>query len=222
MRDKLLWIIERLEKHYGAAKNQPDGDIIGQLIRTILSQNTNDTNRDRAYYSLRKLFPSWEEVLKARPEELASAIRVAGLSNVKSGRILHILQEIKKQYGSLQLDALSRFSSKDEAARALLLFEGVGLKTAYCVLLFGLGMPAFPVDTHILRVSRRLGLIPPNCSPEKAHKILNQQVPQGSMYSLHLNLIRVGREICHPRNPQHDICPLAPVCDEYREVQKNA
>lgn len=221
MINKLLWIIERLEKHYGAARNQPDGDIIGQLIRTILSQNTSDANRDRAYHSLHKVFPSWEDVLKARPEELTSAIRVGGLSNVKSGRILHILQQIKKQYGSLRLDALSRLS-KDEAARALLGFEGVGLKTAYCVLLFGLGMPAFPVDTHILRVSRRLGLIPPDCSPEKAHKILNQQVPPENMYSLHINFIRLGREICHPRNPQHDICPLAPVCDEYREVQKNA
>jgi endonuclease-3 len=96
------------------------------------------------------------------------------------------------------------------------------LKTAYCVLLFGFGMPVFPVDTHILRVSRRLGLISRNCSPEKAHTILNQQVPQDKMYSLHINLIRLGREICHPRNPQHGICPLAPVCDEYKEVLENA
>jgi len=221
MTDKILWVAERLEKKYGIPQNHPDGDIIGELVRTILSQNTTDTNRDRAYESLRKRFPSWEDMLKARSEELAKAIRVGGLANIKGRRILHILQDIKKRYDSLELEALSNLS-KEEAARNLLLFEGVGLKTAYCVLLFGLGIPAFPVDTHILRVSRRLGLIPRNCSPEKAHAILNEEVPPDRMYSLHVNLIRLGREICRARNPQHGACPLATVCDEYKGVRENA
>ncbi len=219
--DKLEWIISRLEHHYGVVRNSPDGDIIGQLVRTILSQNTNDTNRDRAYASLCNRFQSWEDVLSARPEDLASAIRVGGLANIKSRRIIQILETIKKQYGVLNLDALSRLST-EEATKSLLRFDGVGLKTAYCILLFGFGMPVFPVDTHIMRVARRLGLIPPNSSSVKAHLILNQQVPEEKMYSLHVHLICLGRELCHPRNPRHDACPLPPVCDEYKEIHGNA
>ncbi|MBW2147869.1 MAG: endonuclease III [Deltaproteobacteria bacterium] len=219
--DKLVWIISRLESHYGKVRNRPDGDIIGQLVRTILSQNTNDTNRDRAYASLCNRFPSWEDVLLARPEELAAAIRVGGLANIKSSRIIQILQTIQKQNGVLNLDSLSRLST-EEATNYLLHFNGVGLKTAYCVLLFGLGLPVFPVDTHIMRVVRRLGLIPRKISSEKAHQILNQHVPHEKMYSLHVHLIRLGRELCHPRSPQHDACPLTPVCEEYKEVHENA
>ena len=217
---KVRWIIDRLENHYGIPQNQPDGDIVGQLIRTILSQNTSDINRDRAYSSLRKQFPAWEDVLRARPEDVASAIRVGGLSNIKGRRILSILHDIQKRYGVVRLDALSVLS-REEALKELLGFEGVGVKTASCVLLFGLGIPAFPVDTHVFRVVRRLGLIPARCTVEKAHDILNQLVPAEKMSSLHLNLIRLGREICRPRNPGHDICPLAPVCNEYNEGHHN-
>jgi len=181
------------------------------LIGTILSQNTNDLNRDRAFASLRGRFATWEEVLEGRRREIARAIRVGGLAEQKSGRIKEILRWLKETRGELSLDFICRMR-KGEAIETLRSLPGVGPKTAAVVLLFACGKEVFPVDTHIHRVTRRLGLVPESASAEKAHEVMGELVPRGAAYRLHLNMIRLGRAICHPRRPRCDECPLEEVC----------
>jgi endonuclease-3 len=188
---------------------------LDQLISTILSQNTNDTNRDRAFLALRQRFSSWEAVREAEPEAVIEAIRSAGLANQKGPRIQEVLREITRQRGALDLDFLSGLSPQ-QALSWLQSFKGVGPKTASIVLLFSFGMPAFPVDTHIYRVTGRLGLRPARMSVEQAHVFLADLFPSDTYYALHLNLIRLGREICQARKPDCPICPLNQVCDYYR------
>jgi endonuclease-3 len=187
---------------------------LDELVSTILSQNTNDINRDRAFDALRERFPSWEAVRDADPQDVIDAIRPAGLANQKGPRIQNILQEITRQRGKLELGFLENLPV-DEAKEWLESFKGVGPKTASIVLLFSLGKPAFPVDTHIYRVSGRLGLRPEKMSVEQAHQHLAQLFPVDTYYPLHLNLIRLGREICHARNPECPVCPLKDLCLYY-------
>ena len=186
-----------------------------QLVSTILSQNTNDTNRDRAFLALCRRFSSWEEVRDAEPETVIEAIRPAGLANQKGPRIQEVLREITRQRGSLDLDFLSGLPP-EQALSWLLSFKGVGPKTASIVMLFSFGKPAFPVDTHIYRVTGRLGLRPARMSVEQAHGFLAELFPSDTYYVLHLNLIRLGREICRARKPNCPICPLRQVCEYYR------
>jgi endonuclease-3 len=188
-----------------------------ELISTILSQNTNDTNRDRAFASLRAAFPSWEAVRDARPAAVIEAIQIAGLANQKGPRIQAILQQLTQERGSLDLAFLQELSP-EEAHAALVRFRGVGPKTAAIVMLFSLDMPAFPVDTHIYRVTGRLGLRPPKITAEKAHTVLGQLFAEDSYYAVHLNLIRHGREVCHARQPSCDQCPLQDICPYFEEV----
>ena len=184
---------------------------LDELVSTILSQNTNDANRDRAFTALRQCFPTWEAVRDAPEAAVIEAIRPAGLANQKGPRIQHVLREITKQRGSLSLDFLAGLPI--EAARSWLMqFKGVGPKTAAIVLLFSLGMPAFPADTHVLRVTGRLGLRPANMNPEAAHPYLEKLFPANSFYAAHLNLIRLGREICQARKPICPRCPLNDIC----------
>jgi endonuclease-3 len=190
---------------------------LDQLISTILSQNTNDTNRDRAFQALCRRFSSWEEVRDAEPESVIEAIRPAGLANQKGPRIQEVLREITRQRGSLDLDFLSALPS-EQVLSWLQSFKGVGPKTASIVLLFSLGKPAFPVDTHIYRVTGRLGLRPARMNVEQAHSFLAELFPSDAYYALHLNLIRLGREICQARKPNCPICPLKQVCDYYRST----
>jgi endonuclease-3 len=190
-----------------------------ELVSTILSQNTNDTNRDRAFASLITTYPTWEAVRDAPQKNVIETIRVAGLANQKGPRIQTILKEITKQRGNLNLDFLKEFST-DEALNWLLQFKGVGLKTASIVLQFSLDKPAFPVDTHIYRVTGRLGLRPLKMNADKAHKHLAEQLPPDTYYKAHLNFIRLGREICTARKPKCDQCPLRELCDYYQENQK--
>jgi len=210
-------IIGRLEAFFGVPdRGQPKAPL-SELIFTILSQNTTDTNRDRAYERLRGRFPRWEDVLNAEESEIEQAIRVGGLGPQKSKRIKAILVEIYEKTGKLSLDYLAQWRP-EQARQALLAFKGVGHKTAAIVLLFSLGMPAFPVDTHILRVTGRLGLIPQNADAAAAHARLGALIPPDRYYPAHINLIKLGRTFCKPRTPRCAECPLVPVCPYGRGV----
>jgi endonuclease-3 len=200
-----------LASRFGTPRKEEGGDPLSGLVQTILSQNTNDGNRDRAFASLKKAFPTWEAVLKAGPGPLEAAIRVGGLSRVKAGRIVGLLQGLQETGQGLTLDGL-RGLSPQEAEERLLAMRGVGRKTARCVMLFQLGMEAFPVDTHILRVSRRLGWVPPQATADRAHEILQVTIPGERMHSLHVNMIRLGRAFCRPRGPRCGACPVQPWC----------
>ena len=190
---------------------------LDQLISTILSQNTNDINRDRAFNSLRTHFPTWESVRDGDVQEVINAIRSAGLANQKGPRIQKVLREITEQRGKLELDFLYDLPVL-KTRDWLMGFKGVGPKTAAIVIQFSLGKPAFPVDTHIYRVTRRLGLIPANMSVEQSHQHLEFLFTPETYYALHLNLIHLGREICHPRNPECPVCPLKEFCEYYQRT----
>lgn len=206
-----ITVHQRLMAVYGRPEWRHPLPPLDELVSTILSQNTNDVNRDRAFDALRRRFPTWQAVRDAEDTDLIDAIRPAGLANQKGPRIQAVLQAITLERGELELDFLADLPV--EAAREWLLkFNGVGPKTAAIVLLFSLGKPAFPVDTHIYRVSGRLGLRPDKMSVEQAHPFLERLFPPESYYPVHLNLIRLGREICQARKPNCPICPLNDLC----------
>jgi len=201
----------RLLRFYGEPVWRRPLPPLDELVSTILSQNTNDLNRDRAFDALRTRFPTWEAVRDAAPEDMIAAIRPAGLANQKAPRIQAVLQAITAERGRLDLEFLRRLPG-EEARDWLLRFKGVGPKTAAVGLLCWLGDRGFPVDTHIHRVSGRLGLRPERMSADAAHGHLARLFPPDAYRAAHLNLIRLGREICHPRNPACDRCPLADRC----------
>ena len=210
---KAFLIHQLLLSEYGDPPWHPS-DPVATLVGTILSQNTNDVNRDRAFDRLRERFPTWEAVRDAPVEELIEAVRPAGLAPTKAPRIQEALHRITAERGTISLDFLAGLPLA-EAREWLLALPGVGPKTAAIVLLFALGMPAFPVDTHVHRVTRRLGLIPDRTSREKAHELLEQIVPPELYYVFHLNLIFHGRAVCHARNPECARCVLQDDCDYY-------
>lgn len=212
-----FWVHQKLLDHYGKPEWREPLPAIDELISTILSQNTNDNNRDRAFHALIRRFPTWEDVRDADPDEVVEAIRPAGLANQKGPRIQQILQEITRQRGALDLEFLRDFPV-EEATDWLLSFHGVGPKTAAIVLQFSLGKPAFPVDTHIYRVSGRLGLRPEKMNADQAHQHLASLLPPETYFAAHLNLIRLGREICKSRKPQCDQCPLMDHCVYYSKA----
>ncbi len=203
-----------LAETYGLPVWRSHGPPLDQLIGTILSQATADVNTARAYAELTARFPTWEAVMDAPPQAVSDAIRSAGLSQIKGPRIQNALRHIQRERGALSLDFLADLPL-DEALAWLTAIDGVGPKTAAIVMLFSLGRPAFPVDTHVYRVSGRLGLIPPRTSAAKAHDLLAALGPPETYYPLHINFIRHGREICHARNPMCHICPLQDLCDYY-------
>jgi len=205
-----------LLEEYGDRAWQP-GDPVATLVNTILSQNTNDVNRDTAYEQLRQRFPDWAAVRDAPEEDVVEAIRPAGLGPTKGPRIQGALRKITEREGEIDL-AFLRGMSTEEARRWLTDLPGVGPKTAAIVLCFALGKPAFPVDTHVHRVSGRLGLIPEGISREKAHDVLENIVPEEHYYVFHLNLIAHGRAICHSRSPECERCVLREACDYYSEL----
>jgi endonuclease-3 len=210
LRAKVEEVTHLLERRYGVPRRR-SADPLDVLIQTILSQNTNDRNRDRAYRRLKSRFPLWEDILKAKTSAIIQAIRPGGLADQKARRIGKILRWIEKREGRLSLAFLSRMSS-EEIVKTLGSLKGIGPKTVHCVLLFGLGREAFPVDTHVLRVGKRLGFIPENVNAEKAHLWMAPLVPEGKSLSLHLNLIRFGRSVCRAKNPQCHICFLVDEC----------
>lgn len=213
---KAIKIHTILIDHYGEPTWRDPLPPLDELVSTILSQNTNDTNRDRAFVSLKDHFPTWEAVRDAPSNEVIEAIRIAGLANQKGPRIQAVLESITVQQGKLTLDFLKEYSA-EKAKDWLLQFKGVGPKTAAIVLQFSLGKPAFPVDTHIYRVSGRLGLRPQKMTAEKTHEHLASEFPPETYYAAHLNIIRLGREICQARKPRCEICPLQNFCDYYKE-----
>jgi endonuclease III len=217
LRAKTLEVYQRLTATFGTPRRTHMLDPISELVSTILSQNTNDMNRDRAYERLRQRFPTWEQVRDADVRAVVEEIRPAGLSETKAPRIQEALHHITATQGRLSLDFLSKMSVP-EATAWLTSINGVGPKTAAIVLLFSLGMPAFPVDTHIFRVSKRLGLIGPRVSREQAHDILSTLVPRQYYFPFHIDMIHHGREICHAQNPRCEICPLRDLCCYYANL----
>jgi endonuclease-3 len=211
---KAVAIHRLLIGQYGDHHWSPRLDPLSELVLTILSQNTNDVNRDHAWRRLQERFPSgdWGEVIDASTQELADAIRPGGLADTKAPRIQEALRAILAERGELSLDFLADMPV-EEARAWLVRLKGVGPKTAAIVLLFSLGRPAFPVDTHVHRLSRRLGLIPPNTSREKAHRLLEDLLPPEIYYAFHINLIDHGRQVCGARMPKCATCIVQGLCD---------
>jgi len=214
LEERALEVNHRLLEAYGEPHWRNKLPPLDELISTILSQNTNDDNRDVAFQRLRERFSSWEAVRDADPDEVIEAIRPAGLANQKGPRIQAALRAITEERGELDLTFL-RDQAPDEVRRWLTKFKGVGPKTAAIVMLFSLDLPAFPVDTHIHRVSGRLGLRPESASADKTHEILADLFPPETYYAAHLNLIRHGRQVCKARKPDCANCVLTDLCDYY-------
>lgn len=200
--------------YYGEPERKEWQDPLSELIQTILSQNTADVNTDRSYRALRDRFPTWEEVLAAPTQEVADAIRPGGLAEIKAPRIQNVLRRVCEERGELSLGFLDDMPV-DQARQYLLSFHGVGPKTAACVLLFALGKPALPVDTHVHRVTRRIGLVPWQATAEQANVRLEELLPAEAYYPFHLNVIRHGRTLCAAGKPRCDLCPLSEICDYY-------
>jgi endonuclease III len=217
--DLINWaadVHQRLLDYYGHPEWRNPLPPIDELVSTILSQNTTDNNRDRAFVSLRLRFPNWEAVRDANTQDVIDAIKVAGLGNQKGPRIQAALRDITEQRGCLDLEFLRELPN-EKAYDWLIQFKGVGPKTAAIVLQFSLEKPAFPVDTHIYRVTGRLGLRPAKMNVEDAHKHLAALFIPETYYAAHLNIIRLGREICQARRPNCPACPLKDICDYYAE-----
>ena len=211
-RERIDQIRQRLIEAFGEPVWRTPLPPVDELVSTILSQNTNDVNRDAAFDRLKAAFPDWESVMSADEADVVEAVRIAGLANQKGPRIQQALREIADYTGGdISLEFLREMPL--EAARAWLTgMKGVGPKTAAIVLLFAMGIPAFPVDTHIYRVSGRLGIRPVNLSVEKTHEYLETRIPEAYFYDLHLNIIRLGREICGARKWHCARCPLEDLC----------
>ena len=217
---KVARVLARLNATYGAKVVVPAGDPLGGLIGTILSQATSDLNSGRAYAALRAAFPTWEAVLDAPEEGLADAIRSGGLANLKARRIQATLRAIRDDRGDFDLAFLADLPLAD-ARRWLTALPGVGPKTAACVLLFDLGRPALPVDTHVHRVSRRLGLLGARVGAAAAHDVLQAQLAPDDIYGFHINLIQHGRRVCHAQRPQCAACTLNDLCSFYRGAERD-
>ena len=206
------YIVQNLESTFGEPKLARKSDPLAMLINIILSQATSDANSHRTFRNLKAKFKDWEAVLAAEEVEIADAIRLGGLANQKAKVIKEILRQIKETHGKLSLKFVEKMP--DEAARDFLTeFRGVGPKTVACTLLFAGHKEVFPLDTHIFRILKRMGILPEKISDNKAHKLLDELAPSGKFYSLHVNLIRLGKQICRPREPLCENCPLIEYCD---------
>lgn len=216
----LTHVYELLVDAYGRPQWIPDNDPLGGLVGTILSQHTSDINSGRAYQQLTATFHTWEEVRDAPLSDIISAIRSAGLANTKAPRIqdaLHTLTERQQEQGDTKSLADYLYSelknrTLEEAWQYLRSIPGVGPKTTACVLMFDMGMPVMPIDTHVWRVSKRLGLIGPKVSADQAHGVFAKLAPSDWVYTLHVHLIRHGRQVCHAQRPACERCVLYPEC----------
>jgi endonuclease-3 len=204
-------VLGRLRKRFGDLLPPRRSDPLEELVLTVLSQHTSDLNAERSFRSLRAAFPTWEAVVRARPGRVADAIRPGGLAETKAPRIQAILREIRDRRGAFDLSYL-RDLPDDEARAELMSLPGVGPKTAAVVLSFSLDRDAMPVDTHVHRVTRRLGWIPTTASAERADRLLHELIPAGMRTELHVALIRLGREICKAPTPRCRQCPLKDTC----------
>lgn len=211
LRRRARTVLDRLRKRYGDLVPPRRSDPLEELILTVLSQHTSDVNAERSFEGLRAAFPTWGAVVRAPTRSVADAIRSGGLADTKAPRIQAILREVEARRGAFDLSFLAELSD-DEARAELVSLPGVGPKTAAVVLSFSLGRDAMPVDTHVHRVTRRLGLVPPKTSAERADRLLHELVPEGLRTPLHVALIRLGREICKAPTPRCGICPLKDIC----------
>jgi endonuclease-3 len=210
---KIKLISQGLIGVFGLPEWRPSLSPVDELVSTILSQNTNDVNRDAAFEQLKAAFPNWRAVMEAEEEKVIDAIRTAGLANQKGPRIQGALRYIADQTGGeISLEFLKEMG-RDKARDWLMNVKGVGPKTAAIVLLFAMDIPAFPVDTHIYRVTGRIGIRPENLSVEKTHKYLEDRIPEAYYYDLHLNLIKLGREVCGARKWHCYRCPVEDLCE---------
>jgi endonuclease-3 len=220
-REKLVEVSRRLEARYGRETFRGRKNPLPSIVQTILSQNTNDRNRDAAYTSLLMKFDDWEEVRKAPVGAIEKAIRVGGLGAQKAARIKNVLNWARKTFGSYDLRALCEEDPR-EMESMLRALPGIGPKTAKVVLMFTCGFDLFPMDTHVTRVSARLGFIRPKMDSSRAHDLMAEIVPKGKSLSLHLNMIRLGREICGARKPRCEGCPLNDLCPYGKRVLKKS
>ena len=209
-------IIGLLIGEYGGRKWRPRYDPLSVLVQTVLSQNTSDVNSGRAFESLRTAFGSWEDVAAADVDEIAASIKVGGLGKIKAKRIKQALGEIQRKRGKLELSFLDKLPLA-EAREWLKQLPGVGTKTANCVLIFSSGRPALPVDTHIFRVAKRLGLVGPKASIEQAHELLESTVPPEDVYQFHVLMIEHGRRVCQAQRSHCPQCVLRRLCPSYEK-----
>ncbi len=216
--ERVRKIVIKLEKAFGVPQRKNVTDPLSSLILTVLSQSTNDKNRDTAYRRLREKYPTWEEVMRGDVNEIADAIRPGGLANQKSERIQAILRWIYDEYGKLDLDFLCEMEP-DEIIQKFTQLKGIGVKTISVVMMFSCGIDIFPVDTHVHRICRRLGLVAEKATAEKTFWEMQPLVPKGKSYSLHMNFLKLGRTICFARKPKCNICPIQGEC-EFFEREK--
>jgi endonuclease-3 len=210
-RRRLRAIHRRLLARFGPLEPPRATDPLEELVLTVLSQHTSDANAERAFDALRAAYATWDEVVRARTAALADVIRSGGLANTKAPRIQAILREVRDREDRFDLSVLRDLDDRD-ARDYLSSLPGVGPKTAAVVMAFALGRDTIPVDTHVHRVSGRLGLIPPKTSAEKAHRVLDEVVPDDLKTPMHVGLIRLGREVCKAGRPRCEVCPLGDVC----------
>ena len=211
--EKIQKIRQRLIDAFGEPIWRDPLPPVDELVSTILSQNTNDVNRDAAFEQLKAAFPNWEAVMQADTDDVIESIRTAGLANQKGPRIQAALKEIADHNdGEISL-AFWKEVPRDQARDRLMDVKGVGPKTAAIVLLFSMGIPAFPVDTHIYRVTGRIGIRPEGLNVEKTHAYLEERIPEEAYYDLHLNLIRLGRQVCGARKWHCGRCPVEDLCE---------
>jgi endonuclease III len=214
-------IERRLREAFGTPIHRPVQDPVEELVSTVLSQHTANSNSDRALASLRDRFATWEEVAEADPLEIAGCIRSAGLANQKAPRIKAMLDRIQEERGEVDLSFLAEWPV-DKAMTWLRRLPGVGQTTAGCVVLFGLNRPAMPVDTGIARVAARLGLVREGAPADATQAVLQESVSPEAVYPLHVNLIRHAREICRPREPFCEVCPVNDLCRYFKAARAGA
>ena len=215
MKPKIFAVLDELEALYHNEANPPElghDEPLDGLVLTILSQNTNDKNRDSAFRNLKNLYPSYQDVVDAGSAELEAAIRTAGLAHTKAARIISILKKIRDDFGEYSIKKLAG-NQREYIAEYLRALPGVGAKTVACVLLFDMKLPAFPVDTHVTRVSKRVGAVPENYSPEEISMLYEKIIPAERHLGGHVNIIAHGRAVCHSQKPQCKICKLSRFCE---------
>ncbi len=215
--DSVLDILESLWGNEGTPPDLRHEEPLDGLILTLLSQNTNDKNRDKAFEILKKRFPSWDQAALASQEELEDLIRPAGLSRTKSERMLHILSNVRETFGEYSLKKL-RPMDKETVREYLSSLPGIGAKTIACVLLFDLEKPAFPVDTHIARFCRRMEWVEESLPPDRISSLMEAWVPPARYLGGHVNIIEHGRGLCGARKPKCGSCPVAPLCPHHKKT----
>jgi endonuclease-3 len=218
-RPRVRRMVQLLEKYYGVPQWDGPSAPLDSMVKTILSQSTSDANSGAAFRSLKRRFPSWKAVAEADPAEIADAIRPGGLANQKGVRIRNFLLWAKEQFGAYTIRPICEMDP-GHAYDLFCTVHGIGVKTVAVTLLFACGKDVFPVDTHVNRITRRVGVVPANSSPEKTHWLMAPHVPRGKGFSLHVNLLRLGREVCRSA-PKCGICPLRRTCDHARSPHRS-